>query len=63
MFSEMVHSTLHFEEKLLRHFSCEAVADEDALDDQILAVGGHRICGNEPAALPQSVGEIVEGEA
>jgi hypothetical protein len=54
---EMVQRALHFAEKLEGHCPREAVADEDALDDEIFAVGRHRVGGNEPAALAQSIGE------
>ena len=59
----MVQRGLHFDEKLVGHFSREAVADEDALDDEIFAIGRHGVGRNQPAALAQSIGEVVEREA
>ena len=63
MLGEVVQDALHFEQKLVGHLSREAVADEDALDDEIFAVGRHGVGRNQPAALAQSIGEVVEREA
>ena len=63
MLGELVEDALHFEEKRVGHGSREAVADEDALDDEIFAIGRHGIGRNEPAALAQPIGEVVQGEA
>jgi hypothetical protein len=60
---KVLQDTLHFEEELVCHLSRETVADENALDDEILAVRWHGIGRNEPAAITQSSGEVVEGEA
>ena len=62
MLGEMFQGALHFGEKLIRHFSSEAVANEYALDDEIFAVGRQGISGNKPASLTQSIGKTVERE-
>ena len=59
----MLQGVLHFEQKLIGHVSRKAVPDQDALDDEVFAIGRHGIGGNEPAALTQTVGEVVKGEA
>ena len=62
---EMLKRGFHFKQKRVRHLSREAVADENALDYQRL-FGGEprlRIGGDEPAALTQEVGVVVQGEA
>ena len=59
---EFVQDRLHLKQKLTGHLRREAVADEDALDHEIFAVGRHRVGRNKPASLAQSIGEIVEGE-
>ncbi len=60
---ECVESSLHFNEELVGHLPREAVADKDALDDEIFTVGRHGVGRNQPASLAQAIGEIVEGEA
>jgi hypothetical protein len=46
MLGEVVQRASHLKEKLVGHFAGEAVADKDALDDQIFAVGRHRGIGS-----------------
>ena len=59
----MVQGALHLKQELVGHGSRKAVADEDALDDEIFAVRWHGIGRNQPAAPPQPVGVVIEGEA
>jgi len=59
---EVVEGAPHFGKEFVGHVPREAVADQDALDDKLFAVRGHRVGGNEPAALSQSICEIVESE-
>ena len=62
MLREVVERVAHFHEKLVGHFSREAVADENALNHQIFAIGWHGVGRNQPAALAQSIGKVVERE-
>ena len=62
MLRQVVKRALHFEQKLVGHFSREAVADQNALDDKIFAIRRHGVGRNQPAALAQSIGEVVEGK-
>ena len=59
---EFVEDGFHFNEKLVGHLFRMAVADKDALDDEVLAVGRHRVSRDQPAALAQSIGEFIESE-
>ena len=63
MLGEVVERALHFEQKFVGHCRREAVADQDALDDEIFAVGRHGVGRNQPAALAQSIGVVIEREA
>ena len=62
MLGELVQHALHFDEQLLSHFPRKAVADEDALDHEVFAVGRHGVGGHKPTTFAQLVGEIVERE-
>ena len=59
----MVQRVSHFEKKRVRHFLRETVPDEDALDDEVFAVGRHGIGRNKPAPLPQPIRIFVKRES
>jgi hypothetical protein len=63
MLDKVIQNASHFDKELVGHFPRETVANQNALDDEVFAVGRHGIGGDEPAALTQSIGEVVEGEA
>src|SRR3984885_1127716 len=63
MFREVVERVAHFNEKLVGHFSREAMPHKDALNDEIFAIGWHGVGRNKPAPLAQPVGKVIEGEA
>src|SRR5271170_2507813 len=60
MLGQVVKRALHFEQKLIGHFSREAMANKNALDDKIFAIGRHGVRRDQPPALAQSIGEVVE---
>src|ERR1700722_16094085 len=60
MLDQVVERALHFEQKLVRHRRREPMADKNALNDEILAIGWHGVGRYQPAALAQSIGKVVE---
>jgi len=58
----VIERASHLFEEGVGHLAGEAVADEDALYDEVFAVGRHGVSGNEPAAFAEAIGEVVEGE-
>jgi hypothetical protein len=59
---QMLDGAGHLDQKLLGHFAREAMTDENALDNEVLAIGGHGIRGNQPAALAQPIRNVIESE-
>jgi hypothetical protein len=63
MLGKVVQRCFHFKQKFIGHCLRETVADENALDHEIFAIGRHRVGRDQPAAQAQSIGVVVEREA
>src|ERR1700735_2885123 len=59
---QMLDGAAHFNQKLLSHFASEAVSDQDALNDEIFAIGRHGIRRNQPATIAQPIRYIIKRE-
>src|ERR1700674_3746856 len=59
---QVVERLLQLEEEFVGHGLCEAMTDEDALDYEVFSIGRHGIGGDEPTAIAQSIGHVVERE-
>jgi hypothetical protein len=63
MLGEMIKRCSHFDQQFVRHGLGEPVPDEDALNHQIFAIRRHGVGRNQPSALAQAIGKIVERKA
>ena len=59
----MVEGGSYFNQQFIRHGLGEPVADKDALNHQVFAIGRHGVGRNQPAALAQAIGKVVECKA